>query len=198
MINEKNLAEQMRQIEILTREVESLTDTNARTKAVELARLLMEYHGAALERVLEIVSRAGAAGETIFAGLERDELASGLLLLYGLHPLKIETRVENALEKVRPLLKSHGGDAELVGIGDGVVSLNLVGNCDGCPSSSATLKNAIEQAIYEAAPDVVEIKVVNAPAEQSAAVNLVQIGRNSGSTEKNSRSMASRSLLNIT
>ena len=42
---------------------------------------------------------------------------------------------------------------------DGVVRLRMQGSCHGCPSSAMTLKNAIEEAIYAAAPDVAAIEV---------------------------------------
>ena len=43
-----------------------------------------------------------------------------------------------ALEKVRPLLASHGGNVTLLGVEDGRVRLQLEGSCHGCPSSVAT------------------------------------------------------------
>ena len=92
--------------------------------------------------------------------------------MYGLHPLDLETRVEQALERVRPLLRSHHGDVELEGVIDGVVRLRMQGSCNGCPSSALTLKNAIEEAIYAAAPDVEAIQVegvVDAAAQSSLA-----------------------------
>ena len=48
--------------------------------------------------------------------LTGDELVASVLLLHGLHPVDLETRVRGALEKTRPYLKSHGGNVELVGI----------------------------------------------------------------------------------
>ena len=62
--------------------------------------------------------------------------------------------LRGALDKVRPYLKSHGGNVDLLSVVDGVVHLRLIGSCDGCPSSALTLKSAIERNIYEAAPDV--------------------------------------------
>jgi Fe-S cluster biogenesis protein NfuA len=62
-----------------------------------------------------------------------------------------------ALDGARPFLHAHGGDVELLGVTDGTVRLRLAGNCRNCSSSTATLKLAIERAIYEAAPDVTEI-----------------------------------------
>lgn len=200
MIDEKNLRQRMRQIEVLTEEIERLPDANARTKTIELMQLLMEYHGAAIERVMEIIAAKGETGYAIFDDLAADELASSLLLLYGLHPLEIESRVENALEKIRPYLKSHGGDAELLGVENGVVRLNMIGSCNGCPSSGETLKNAIEKAIYEAAPDVAAIMLENVESAQTqtTAGNFVQIGRNNNSnSDKNLHSGSGNSFLNI-
>ncbi len=102
------------------------------------------------------MKRRAASAQRQFAA---DPLVGSLLLLYGLHPVDLETRVHQALEKVRPLLKSHGGNVDLLGIDDGVVRLKLQGSCHGCPSSAQTLHNAIEEAIYEFAPDVAELKV---------------------------------------
>ena len=77
-----------------------------------------------------------------------------LLILHGLHPLDVETRIARALDRVRPYLGSHGGDVKLLGVTDGVVHLRLEGSCHGCPSSTVTMKLAIEKAIEEAAPEV--------------------------------------------
>ncbi len=84
-------------------------------------------------------------------------MISGLLVLYDLHPEDLEARLMRALEKVRPLLHSHGGDVELVEFRDSVVNLRLTGSCNGCVGSTATLKSAVEQAIYEAAPEVATV-----------------------------------------
>jgi Fe-S cluster biogenesis protein NfuA/nitrite reductase/ring-hydroxylating ferredoxin subunit len=67
--------------------------------------------------------------------------------------------VLQALDKVRPYLQSHGGNVELMGVDEGVLRLKLEGSCHGCASSAQTLKLAIEEAIYEAAPDVTELQV---------------------------------------
>jgi Fe-S cluster biogenesis protein NfuA len=64
------------------------------------------------------------------------------------------------LIKVRPYLGSHGGDVELLDVSDeGVVTLRLLGSCDGCASSSVTLKLAVEGAIEAAAPEIIRIDV---------------------------------------
>ena len=163
-------------IEELVKTIESLPDPEARASAVALVQALMDFHGEALDRLMEIVAAQGAAGYSIFDKFSGDELVGNLLLLYGLHPLTIEERVAQALEKVKPHLDAHGGSVEVLGITEGVVRLRLNGSCNGCPSSAQTLKFAIEEAIYAAAPEVVAIEAEGA-LEATSASGVVQIGR---------------------
>lgn len=185
MHENKELQQGMQQIEALIRRIENLPDPEARASAVELMQSLMDFHGAGLDRLMELVAEAGEAGYSIFDSFARDELVGNLLMLYGLHPVPLETRVMQALDKVRPYLDSHGGNVELTGITDGVVRLKLQGSCKSCPSSSMTLKLAIEEAIYAAAPDVVAIEAEGV-AEQPPAPKsgFVQIGKLEGNGNK--------------
>jgi Fe-S cluster biogenesis protein NfuA/nitrite reductase/ring-hydroxylating ferredoxin subunit len=172
------LPQSMDKIEGLIRKIETLPDPEARASAVALVQALMEFHGAGLERLMEIIAESGEGGYAVFDRFAADDLVSGLLLLYGLHPLPLETRVTQALDKVRPYLDSHGGNVELLGITDGVVRLRMQGSCKSCPSSSMTLKLAIEEAIYAAAPDVLTIEAEGV--EEQAPVSksgFVQIGK---------------------
>jgi Fe-S cluster biogenesis protein NfuA len=149
----------MQRIEALLQEAEQLQDPAAQTLARELVQALLELHGAGLAQVVQILEASGSAGNDCFQACAADGLVGSLLLLHNLHPLDMETRVQRALEKVRPYLRSHGGDVELLAIGEGAVRLRMQGSCNGCPSSAQTLKNAIEEAICEAAPDVTHIEV---------------------------------------
>lgn len=167
---------QVQKVETLLHEIEVMADPGVRARAVEVVRLLMDFHGAGLERMMEIVAGTGPLGDNILEEFAGDELVSHLLLLYGLHPEDVESRVRSALDRVRPYLRTHGGDAQLVGVDKGVVRLSMEGSCKGCPSSTATLKQAIEKAIYEAAPDVTEI-VADGAAGQTSTSGLVQLGR---------------------
>jgi Fe-S cluster biogenesis protein NfuA/nitrite reductase/ring-hydroxylating ferredoxin subunit len=86
-------------------------------------------------------------------------VVGNLLVLHDLHPDDVDTRVQRALEQVRPYLGSHAGGVSLSGVDEqGVVHLRLEGSCDGCPSSALTVKSAIEDAILVAAPDVVAVE----------------------------------------
>jgi Fe-S cluster biogenesis protein NfuA/nitrite reductase/ring-hydroxylating ferredoxin subunit len=153
LLDDQGLQERVARIETLLGEIEALTDPNARSKAAEMAQVLLELYGEGLARMMEVVAQ-GAEGEKAFEAFAEDELISHLLLLHGLHPLDVETRVVRALEEVRPYLQSHGGDVELLGIEGGVARVRMEGSCDGCPSSAVTLKLAIEEAVLKAAPDL--------------------------------------------
>jgi Fe-S cluster biogenesis protein NfuA/nitrite reductase/ring-hydroxylating ferredoxin subunit len=153
LIDDQGLQERVSRMEALLGEIETLPDRNARSKAAEVVGVLLDLYGEGLSRMMEVVAE-GEERERTFDAFAEDELVSHLLLLHGLHPLDVQTRVNQALEEVRPYLRSHGGDVELLGIEGGVVRVRLQGSCDGCPSSAATLKLAIEEAVQKAAPDL--------------------------------------------
>ena len=133
----------------------------ARERSEELVRQVTTLYGAGLARVLEILEGTGVLTPAVQDALVADDLVASLLLVHGLHPHEARTRVEAALESVRPYLGTHGGDVELLDLSDdGVVRLRLLGSCDGCPSSAATLELAVHAAIEAAAPEVTSIEVV--------------------------------------
>jgi Fe-S cluster biogenesis protein NfuA len=150
---------ELQRLDSLLRGVERFTDPGAQSHTRAVVRAVLDLHGAGLERLLEHLADAGEAGRAVLDACACDDVVSGLLLLHGLHPLDTAARVRQALEDVRPYLRSHGGNVELVGIEDGVVRLRLHGSCHGCPSSAVTMKQTIEEAILGRAPDVTAIQV---------------------------------------
>jgi Fe-S cluster biogenesis protein NfuA/nitrite reductase/ring-hydroxylating ferredoxin subunit len=143
------------ELERLLAELDALVDPVARTTATEVVQALLELYGAGLERIVEEI--AVRDDDELAAALADDELVAHLLLLHGLHPVGLEQRVLGALEEVRPYLESHGGGVELLSLEGSVVRLRLRGSCSGCPSSTMTLKLAIENAIHKAAPEIEEV-----------------------------------------
>lgn len=177
----------LKSIENLLYQIEEGKDPALKATAKELVQLLMEFHGEAVERMLEIIHDSPQSDRSLIDALGRDEQVRALLLLYDLHPDSLETRVTQALEKTRPYLKSHGGNVDLVSVDDsGAVRLRLEGNCHGCPSSSVTMKLAIEEAIYEAAPDVTAINVEGSIQDQPPAGGFVPIADLQGHGKKQS------------
>ena len=169
------LTEQARDLRAVGSRIEELLgrlraagDPGTADTAEEVVRLVVELYGAGLERTVEL------AGPEVLERLVEDELVASLLVLHGLHPKDTETRVVEALDQVRPYLGSHAGGVELLGVDpEGVVHLRLEGSCDGCPSSTMTVKLAIERAIEEAAPEVTRVEVENLTREREP--QLLQI-----------------------
>jgi Fe-S cluster biogenesis protein NfuA/nitrite reductase/ring-hydroxylating ferredoxin subunit len=148
-------AELVGRTEQLLEQLEQLPDGPARETATEVIAALLVLYGEGLGRIVDVIA-AHDSGELAEA-LSSDELVSHLLLLHGLHPVPLEQRLAAALDEVRPYLESHGGNVELLAVEGGDVQLRLEGSCSGCPSSTVTLKLAIENAIRRAAPEVGEI-----------------------------------------
>src|SRR4029453_2993410 len=154
---------QLGRMEELIHALDEVADSPTCRQARELVQIVLKMHADALERVLASIHDDPLTGQQLIDRLADDPLISSLLVLHGLHPLDLETRVRHALESVKPRLGLHGGDVDLISVTpEGVVKLRLEGNCHGCPSSQITLKSSIEEAIYAAAPDVSALEVEGA------------------------------------
>ncbi|MCU0539935.1 MAG: NifU family protein [Desulfobacterales bacterium] len=70
----------------------------------------------------------------------------------------MKEKVQQAIDKIRPLLQKDGGDVELVDVREGVVTVRLTGACRGCPMSQMTLKNGIEKFLKKEIPEVVSVQ----------------------------------------
>jgi Fe-S cluster biogenesis protein NfuA len=156
-------------IEALLEQLDGVADGPARDTATALVQALIELYGEGLARVVGHVAERDDG--MLAEALAGDELVAPLLMLHGLHPVPLETRVRNGLDEVRPYLETHGGGVELLAIEEGTVRLQLQGSCSGCPSSAITLKHAVEEAIHKAAPDVAGIVAEDAPL-QPALIQL--------------------------
>jgi len=70
----------------------------------------------------------------------------------------MKEKVEEALDKIRPMLMADGGNVELVEVSDdGIVKLKLTGSCGCCPMSQMTLKTGIERILKEEVPEIKEV-----------------------------------------
>ncbi len=154
------------------------SDPRIAERTEDLVSLLMQFYGAGIRRMMEIADEAGLLEGELLDRLVKDELVSGLLVIHDLHPVDLETRVQDALDRVRPYLGSHGGDVEILGIEGDVVRLRMEGSCSSCPSSTVTLSYAIEKAILEAAPEISRIQAVDVQPEPQAP--LIQLGPRRG------------------
>jgi Fe-S cluster biogenesis protein NfuA len=167
---EASLPQRLQQLERRLRELESGADTAERDRARELVETVLELHGSALARLLQLIAQAGEPGTEILGKAAQDELVRSVLVLHGLHAQDLESRVVQALAQVRPFLRSQGADVELTAIAEDAVRLRLLQGEGGFPASRQTLQAAIEEAICAAAPDACHIEFVDEPARLSLPV----------------------------
>ena len=74
---------------------------------------------------------------------------------------EIEKKIINILDtKVRPAVARDGGDIKFKQYKDGVVTVNLQGSCSGCPSSTMTLKNGVQNLLCHYIPEIKEVIAV--------------------------------------
>ncbi|MBB5157084.1 NifU family protein [Saccharopolyspora phatthalungensis] len=173
-------------IEALLEELDSTAEPGVRARVEDLVGAVIGFYGAGLARVVSIL-REQDGGQQRLRALAEDDLLAGLLALHDLHPDDADTRIQAALDRVRPYLGSHAGGIDYVGIdADGVVGLRLRGSCDGCPSSTVTVKLAVEQAVLDAAPEATSVAVegmVEEPAQQPLLqISMERVRSESGPT----------------
>jgi Fe-S cluster biogenesis protein NfuA len=169
--------ERVARVDGLLEEIEGAIGAVPVDTALELVQALLDLYGEGLARIVGHVAASPEAAEALARAFADDELVSHLLLLHGLHPEALESRVERALEGVRPYLRSHGGDVELIGVENGVARVRLHGSCHGCPASSLTLRMQVEDALRAAAPELACIEADGDAAAVPAPSGLVALER---------------------
>jgi hypothetical protein len=159
MSDTKELRQSLQQVAELVHQIEEIADPHARSAAKLLVQTLMDLHGAALERMLEKVFESGETGQNIIDGLGTDPLISSLLVLYGLHPEDVETRVARAFHKVAGELRTHHAEPELLSVQEGAVRIKVTIGEHSCGSTAKTARSLLEDALYEAAPDMKSLTI---------------------------------------
>jgi Fe-S cluster biogenesis protein NfuA len=154
-----NFREDIQRIGGLVEEIETIADPAVRTAAKDMIQKLMDLHGAVLEKALTIIAEAGQPGMSIIDRLGRDPLVSSVLILYGLHPEDFKSRVTKAVESIRPQLRKQGCAVELLGVNDGNIRLRVEVGQHACGSTTNTLQAILEDAMYDAAPDLTSLVI---------------------------------------
>jgi Fe-S cluster biogenesis protein NfuA len=172
-MNNSEFQAHIEKVEQLLEKVSAFNDENARATAVELMQVLMDLHGAAISRIVEVLSSSGDAGRNSLMELADDSLICGLLVLYGVHPVVLEERVLRALEELRPQLQKLGMTVELTSAAEGTVRVNVQSSRPDTHSAES-VRAMIERSIREAAPEVAEITIGGLQAPGFVPVNMIQ------------------------
>jgi Fe-S cluster biogenesis protein NfuA len=161
--------------------IEALLDASAaggivaRERAEELVRLVIDLYGAGIERILDLLHEQGRLDDVALDALAGDDLVASLLLVHGLHPDDVTTRIERAIDGVRPVLARGGADLELLGVDDGPTVRVRVTAGGGCGSSSAPVHTLVEQVIMDNAPEVRAVDVQEEPPEVVIPVSSLRV-----------------------
>ena len=154
-------------LERLTGDIEKLNalvanwDVSYQLTVQALKSSIEELHKEAFTRLIRALKDDPAAGVKLREALQ-DKVVFGVLSYHGLLKTPLRTRLETALNEVRPFLQGHGGDVELVAIKPpDTIEIRLVGSCHGCPSSSQTLSEGVEKAVREHCPEITTITQVS-------------------------------------
>lgn len=158
-MDDKELQRRTQRIGALVQEIEEFSDPVARAKAKELIQAVMDLHGSGLEQVMEIIFRAGEPGTRIIDDLGNDPLVSSLLVLYGLHPQELATRVDRAIDCLNAQLRAQSCKVDLVSISSGDVRVRVAAGPHTCGSSSRQLQATVEEVIRGAAPDLSSLAI---------------------------------------
>lgn len=172
MNEDQDFQQRIARIEELTRALERTSDPALRSSAKELTQSVMDLHGVAIHRMLDILHESGPQGSAIIDSLGEDPLIGSLLILYGLHPLDLQSRVARAIGRLEQTFRKNQVEVELMSVNDGVVRLKIV-----VPehfSAGRVLKSSIEEQIYAIAPDVTRIEGLNVlGASELIAIDLL-------------------------
>jgi Fe-S cluster biogenesis protein NfuA len=170
-MSEPSLPQRLRQLVDQLQQSES----GERARARVLIQTVLDFHGAALSQLLELLRQEGDAGRALLEKASRDGLVCNLLLLHGLHPADLETRTQEALARLQPFLRSQGAEVELIAVADDAVRLCLHRNGSGYPASLGTIRAAVEEAVGAAAPDVRLIEFIEPGAAGNAPTSRLPL-----------------------
>jgi hypothetical protein len=169
MTGDQEFQMRMAGIQTLIRQLDRSADPAVRTSVKELLESVMELHGTALNRVLEIALERDASGTDFIEAVGEDSLTGSLLILHGLHPKSAAARVAKAIEGLAPLFRKFGAEVQLEGVEGSVARLQIRGDISA--AAGRTLKSAIEEQIYSLAPDITMVEGLRA----LGASDLVEI-----------------------
>jgi hypothetical protein len=160
---DRDFHQRIERVEALLEKIQTLADPAVRTTAEELVGTILDFHGRGLQRITELLSLGGSEGQALLQKLAGDELVSSLFLLYDLHPLDLESRVRQAVERLGRQRGSPAESVVLLNVREGVVRLHVESGGHTCPSSVRTIRQSIEEAICAAAPEATRVEIEGLP-----------------------------------
>jgi hypothetical protein len=183
MMDDQEFRDQIARIEGLIGSIESAADPALRATAKNLVQSVMDLHAGAIDRILELLSKAGEPGRALVRALALDELVGSVLVLYDLHPDDFNTRASRGIEKARQALARRGADLQVLAIEGFSVRIRIDTGGHSCGSTLNDLETLVREALLASAPDAVEV-LIETPQDRTAStfVPLASLQTSNGSS----------------
>jgi hypothetical protein len=144
------LAEEFSRIEEILQKIEQAPEGTAKGQSRALLQSVLRIHAAGLTAMLDLLAAQPGGSKAVLEAFTGHDLVSQLLLLHGLHPLDLETRVKNVLDQFHTTAR-----VELLSVAEGVVRVRLEGVSD----VVAEARRALEARLLTVAPDAAAIHI---------------------------------------
>lgn len=132
-------------------------DDAARMGAKAQAEAIDALNAEAFRRLIRSLKDKPGFGPAL-AEASKDEVVYAVLRRHGILKPSLFERVEAALETVRPMLATHGGNAEVAAVEGNRADIRFLGACDGCPASQLTFYAGVKKAIQDQVPEITEVR----------------------------------------
>jgi hypothetical protein len=157
--NSASLRMTSEQLDAIIHELDEHVDPTVRHRIREVVGLMMELHGAGLERVLELAADSALGSPALVTRMADDSLLGPLLLIHDLHPHDLETRLSRRLDRLRPRIAANGCRADVVAVGGDVATVRVEGIERLSATPAEELKALIETTLLEAAPELTTLVI---------------------------------------
>ena len=177
--NEEVAAGENRELDAMLSDIEALDSVSENWpeeyKLATTARIRAgdSLNAEAFRRLIKALKANPAASGALREAVS-DELIYAVLRRHNILKPSLYERVESALDTIRPMLASHGGDVELVTVEAPAVEVRFLGACDGCPASAMTFYSGVKQAIADNVAEITEIKQVKGIARATSDTQVIQ------------------------
>ena len=131
-------------------------DETQRSAVDAYRRAIEELQGEAFRRLVRAL-KSDSAALTAMKEAVSDEIVYAVLRRHDILKPSLSERLEAALDGVRPILASHGGDVELIAVRPPAIEVRFTGACDGCAASALTFHAGVKRAVEEACPEITDI-----------------------------------------
>ncbi len=134
----------------------SLWEETPRSVVEAYRQAIEDLQGEAIRRLVRAL-KSDPAALAAMKEAAGDEVVYAVLRRHNIIKQSLNERVEAALEGIRPMLASHGGNVELVKVAPPAIEVRFTGACDGCAASSLTFHAGVKRAVEDTCPEITDV-----------------------------------------